>query len=176
MWLYSILSKASLTVKWLFSALPVFPTWGLIGQWCCQKSSTLDRSACSAGEDTLNKNNKQSATICTVTKDVQTSRPSSYIRPHYITPLVSKAWTPQRCGRDYSKESGISCQRSAVRRNNGAKPECDDTPTVTSRQYGRRVVLVSGDVRFPRWRHRWSKQTGGPLSSVFFFPSISALA
>ena len=112
-------------------ASPVFPTLGLIGQWCCQTLSTLDRSAFSPGEDTWNKNNKKNVTICTGTKDVETSWPSSYTRPHYITPLVSKAWTLQRCGRDYSKWTGISCQRSAARRNNGAKPDDDDTPTVT---------------------------------------------
>ena len=34
----------------------------------------LDRSACSPGEDICGKNNKKSFTICTVTKDVETSK------------------------------------------------------------------------------------------------------
>ena len=101
-------------------ASPVLPTLGLIGQWCCQKSTTLGKSACSPGEGNQNKNNKKSVTICTVTKDVETSRLSSNTRPHYITALVSKAYTTQRCCRDYSKETAISCQSSAARRNNGA--------------------------------------------------------
>jgi len=46
---------------------------------------------------------------------------------------------PQRRDREYSKETGVSCKRSAVRRYEG------DTPgrrlsTVTSRRYGRRAI------------------------------------
>ena len=62
-------SQASLTVKWFCPASPVFPTLGLIGHCCCQKWSTLDRSPWSPGEDTWNKYNKTSVTICMMTKE-----------------------------------------------------------------------------------------------------------
>ena len=58
--------------------------------------------------------------MCTVTKDVETSRLSSDTSPHNNIPLLSKIKTTHRCCLDYSKETGISCQRSAARRNNGA--------------------------------------------------------
>ena len=86
-----------------------------------------------------------------------------------MTPLVSKASTPQRCCRDYSKETIISCQRLAARRNNGAKPEGDGTPTVTSGQYGRRGIYVSAASDF---------QDGGIVAlrelSDRFIPSSSS--
>ena len=69
---------------------------------------------------TPDKNSKRSVTKCTVTNDVETN---SYTCPHSFTPLASQAYIPQRCGRDYSKDTGISCQRSAARLSNGAKPE-----------------------------------------------------
>ena len=53
---------------------------------------------------------------------------------------------------------GFSWQRSATRRNNDAKPEDDDTPTVTSRQYGRRQNL-----RF--WRRQISKMAASLISA-----------
>ena len=56
-------------------------------------SSSMDRclSASSSGEDTEEKNNKKSVTICTVTNDVETSRANFYTRPHFFILLTSKA-------------------------------------------------------------------------------------
>ena len=55
---------------------------------------------------------------------------------------------PQRCGRDYAKETGISHQHSAVRRGNGAKPEEASQQYSDVTLYGRRAMFVSSDVRF----------------------------
>ena len=96
---------------------------------------------------TLEEKQKQSVTMCTVANNVEKSRLISYTCPHSFTPLASKASMPQRCGRDYSKEASNPCKRSAARRRNDVKTG-SNRPTVTSRQYGRRAVFVSGDVRF----------------------------
>ena len=48
-------------------------------------------SAPSPIEDTCEKNNKKSVTICTVTKDVETNMLNSYICPYSFTPLSTKA-------------------------------------------------------------------------------------
>ena len=40
-----------------------------------------------------------------------------------FTTLASYALIPQRSGRDYNKETGISCQHSPARHSNRAKPE-----------------------------------------------------
>ena len=55
---------------------------------------------------------------------------------------------PHRCGRDYTKENGISRHHSAVRRGNGAKPEEASRQYSDVTLYGRRAIFVSRDVRF----------------------------
>ena len=90
---------------------------------------------------------KKSVTICTVTKDVESGRPRYYTHTQIISPHWCQRHKPHS---DAVQITGISCQRSVARRNNGAKSEDDDTPTVTSRQYGRRAIFVPGDVRHPR--------------------------
>ena len=86
--------------------------------------------------------------MCTVSNNIETSRLKYYTCPRSFTPLASKAHIPQRCGRDYTKETGISRQHPAARRGNGANRKTCHNNTVTSRQYGRRAIYVSGDVRF----------------------------
>ena len=90
------------------------------------------------------KHNKTCVTICTVAKDVETIILNSYICPYSFTPLASKALIPQRFGRDSTKETGIS---SSIRLR-GKVMARNRKPTVTSRQYGKRAVFVSDDVRF----------------------------
>ena len=126
----------------------------------------------------LEKKNNKSFTICTVTNDAESNRLSSYTRPYSLTLLASKSSVSQRRGRDYPKETGISCQRSTERHSNGANTDYD-TPTVTSQQYGIRAIFVSGDVRFQDGDNVDLSETGGgsTLSSVFyFFPPRSSLA
>ena len=86
--------------------------------------------------------------MCTVSNNIETRRLKYYTCPPSFTPLASKAYIPQRCGRDYTKETGISRQHPAARRGNGANRKTCHNNTVTSRQYGRRAIYVSGDVRF----------------------------
>ena len=53
---------------------------------------------------------------------------------------------PQRCGRDYTKETDISSSirlRGVIMARNRK-----GIPTVTSRQYGKRAIFVPDDVRF----------------------------
>ena len=98
--------------------------------------------------------NKKTVTICTVIKNVETSRLNTYTYPHSFTPLPSKASIPQLCGRDYTKETGISCQHSAAPRNNGAKPE-GDVMTIRQTRHFRLWRHQNS-----RWRRRWPSQTG----------------
>ena len=90
---------------------------------------------------------KKSVTICTVTIDIETRRIGSYTdicipSPHWrqrhkphsdavktCALCISMLRYIHRCdyGRDYSKETAISCQRSAAPRHFGAIPEDDDT-------------------------------------------------
>ena len=94
----------------------------------------------------VSKNNKKNITKCTMTNDFETSRLNSYICPHFFTPLTSKGSIPQRRG-----------------------------PTVTSRQYGRRAMFVSGNIRFQDGVVVDLGKLGGPLSSfvfLFFFLSL----
>ena len=86
--------------------------------------------------------------MCTVSNNIETSRLKYYTCPRSFTPLESKAHIPQRCGRDYTKETAIFRQHPAARRGNGANRKTCHNNTVTSRQYGRRAIYVSGDVRF----------------------------
>ena len=123
------------------------------------------------------KTNKKSFIICTVTKDVDTSRLNSYICPHSYTPLASKAYIPQRCGRDYIKETGIFFQHSAARRGNGAKPE--GTSLLWRHDNTANALFSFWRRHISRWRRRWYRQTGEgeALSSDYsFFLSMSALA
>ena len=99
--------------------------------------------------------------MCTVSNKIENSRLNSYICPHSVTPLASKTQIPPRCGRDYTKETGICRQHSAARHNNGGKPE--DAP----QQY-RDVTTIRQTRHFrswrrqiSRWRRLWSKHTGG---------------
>ena len=86
--------------------------------------------------------------MCTVCNKIETSRLNSYICPHSFPPLASKTQIPPRCGRDYTKETGICRQHSAARHSNGGKPEDAPQNTVSSRHYGRRAIYIPGDVRF----------------------------
>ena len=117
-------------------------------------------------------NNKKSVTLCTVTKDVETSRPNSYICPYSFTPLASKALIPQRCGRDYTKETGISSSirlRGVVMaRNRKGHPYCDVTTIRQTRhfRFWRRQIS--------RWRRRWYRQTGrGGAKRLLFLLSFN---
>ena len=99
--------------------------------------------------------------MCTVSNKIENSRLNAYICPHSFTPLASKTQIPPRCGRDYTKETGICRQHSAARQSNGGKPE--DAP----QQY-RDVTTLRQTCHFrsrrrqiSRWRRLWSKQTGG---------------
>ena len=125
-------SKDSLTVKW-FWRVAIFTTFGSDGQWWCQKSPTVGRSASSPGEDIWNMYNKKSVLMCKVTNDVEISSLNSYTCPYSFTPLASKSSIAQRrCGDSFKRKLDcISCHRSAAPRSNGANPEDDDTPTVT---------------------------------------------
>ena len=99
--------------------------------------------------------------MCTVSKKIENSRLNAYICPHSFTPLASKTQIPPRCGRDYTKETGICRQHSAARHSNGGKPE--DAP----QQY--RDVTTIRQTRHFRSRRRQisrrrrlsSRQTGG---------------
>ena len=86
--------------------------------------------------------------MCTVSNKIENSSLNAYICPHSFTPLASKTQTPPRCGRDYTKETGICRQHSAARHSNGGKPE--DAPqqyrdVSTIRQS---AIFVPGDVKF----------------------------
>ena len=119
------------------------------------------------------KHNKKTVTICTVIKNVESSRLNTYTYPHSFTPLPSKTSIPQRCSWDYTKETDISCQHSAAPRNNGAKPE-GDVMTIRQTRHFRLWRRQNS-----RWRRRWPSQTGWvrALSCGFFFIlSIAALA
>ena len=100
------------------------------------------------------KHNKTCVTICTVTKDDETSRLNTYKYPHSFTPPPSKASITLGCGRDYTKETGISCQHSAAPRNIGAKPEGDVTTIRQTRHF--RLWRRQNS----RWRRRWPSQIG----------------
>ena len=111
--------------------------------------------------------------MCTVSNNIETGRLNTYICPHSFTPLGSKAQIPQRCGRDYIKETGISRQHSAARHSNGGKPEdapqqyCDVTTMRQTRhfRFWRR--------QSSRWRRRRSRQTGGGGGAFFHFLLLS---
>ena len=82
---------------------------------------------------------------------------------------------PQRCGRDYTKETDIS---SSIRlrgvimaRNRKGHTYCDVTTIRQTRHFRSWRRQIS------RWRRRWYRQTGrGPLSFVFLLLSMSAFA
>ena len=115
--------------------------------------------------------------MCTVSNNIETSRLNYYKCPHSFTPLASKAQIPQLCGRDYTKETGISRQHSAAQRGNGANRKTRHNNTVTSRQYGRRAFYVSGEISCQGGDALDLGKLGGTFSLIFFyFLSISALA
>ena len=99
--------------------------------------------------------------MCTVSNKIENSRLSAYICPHSFTPLASKTQIPPRCGRDYTKETGICRQHSAARHSNGGKPEDapqqyrDVTTIRQTRHFRSRRRQIS------RWRRLWSKHNGG---------------
>ena len=96
----------------------------------------------------LRKNNKRALQCARCLTTLKTAG-SNITHAHIPSPpLASKAQIPQRCGRDDTKETGISRQHPAARRRNGANRKTCLNNTVTSRQYGRRAIYVSGDVRF----------------------------
>ena len=111
------------------------------------------------------KHNKKSVIICTVTKDVDTSRLNSYTSPHSFTPLASKASIPQRCGRNYIKETGIFFQHSAARRGNGAKPE--GTSLLWRHDNTANALFSFWQRQISRWRRRWYRQTGEGEGAFF---------
>ena len=116
--------------------------------------------------------------MCTVSNNIETSMLKYYTCPRSFTPLASKAHIPQRCGRDYTKETSISRQHPAARRGNGANRKTCHNNTVTSCQYGRRAIYVSGDVRFQDGdAFDLGKLGGGTFPFIFFCSlSMSALA
>ena len=113
-----------------------------------------------------------------VSNNIETSRLKYYTCPRSFTPLASKAHIPQRCGRDYTKETGISRQHPAARRCSGANRKTCHNNTVTSRQYGRRAIYVFGYVRFQDGdAFDLGKLGGGTFPFIFFYSlSMPALA
>ena len=105
----------------------------------------------------------------TVSNKIENSSLNAYICTDSFSPLASKTQIPPRCGRDYTKETGICRQHSAARHSNGGTPEDapqqyrDVTTIRQTRHFRSRRRQIS------RWRRLWSKQTGGgeALSSTF---------
>ena len=114
--------------------------------------------------------------MCTVSNNIENSRLKYDTCPRSFTPLASKAQIPQRCGRDDTKETGISRQHPAARRRNGANRKTCHNNTVTSRQYGRRAIYVSGDVRFQDGDAFDLGKLGGGDVSFHLFCSLSMFA
>ena len=115
--------------------------------------------------------------MCSVSNIIETSRLKYYTCPRSFTPLASKAHIPQRCGRDYTKETAISRQHPAAPRGNGANRKTCHNNTVTSRQYGRRAIYVSGDIRFQDSdAFDLGKLGGGGTFPFIFFCSLSMCA
>ena len=114
-WLYSINTRFhSLSNDW--PASPVFtssrPVGRSVGNAARSRRLWTMRLCTFTWRRHLRKqHNKKIVTICTVTKDVETSRLDTYTYPHSFTPLASKASIPQRCGRNYTKDI-IASQRS----------------------------------------------------------------
>ena len=86
--------------------------------------------------------------MCKVSNNIETSMLNSCICPHSFTPLATKAQIPQRCGREYIKETGIFASNRVRGTVMGANRKTRHNNTVTSRQYGRRAIYVPRDVRF----------------------------
>ena len=110
-----------------------------------------------------------SVTMCTVSNKIENSSLNAYICPHSFTPLASKTQTPPRCGRDYTKETGICRQHSAARHSNGGKPE--DAPqqyrdVSTIRQS---AIFVPGDVKFQDGDALDLSKLGGGGGAFFHF-------
>ena len=97
--------------------------------------------------------------------------------PTFLHPTASKAQIPCRCGRGYTKETGISRQHSAAQHSNGGKPE--DAP----QQY-RDVTTIRQTCHFRFWRrqisrwrrHRCRKTGRGAQFPLFYFLSMFFLA
>ena len=107
----------------------------------------------------------------TVSNNIETSRLNSYTCPHSLSPLASKAQIPQRTVEITLKKlaSLASIRLHGVVMAPSRKTRHDNT--VTSRQYDRRAIFVSGDVRF---QDGDAVDLGKDLLS--FFLSMSALA
>ena len=86
--------------------------------------------------------------MCTVSNKIENSRLNAYICPHFFTPLASKTQTPPRCGRDYTKETGICRQHSAARHSNGGKPEDASQQYRDVSTIRQSAIFVPGDVKF----------------------------
>ena len=92
------------------------------------------------------KHNEKSVIICTVTKDIDTSRLNSYTCPHSFTPLASN----RKCHSDaveitlkkLASFSSIRLRCVVMERNRKGHPYCDVT-TIRQTRYFR-----SDDVRF----------------------------
>ena len=86
--------------------------------------------------------------MCTVSNNIETSKLNSYICPHSFTPL--RQWR-----KSHSDAVEVTLKKLATFasiRLRGTEMAANRKPrhnnTVTSRQYGRRAVFASGDVRF----------------------------
>ena len=86
--------------------------------------------------------------MCTVSNEIENSRLNAYICPHSFTPLAPKTQIPPRCGRDYTKETGICRQHSAARQSNGGEPEDEPQQYRDVTTLRRRAIFVPGDVKF----------------------------
>jgi len=97
--------------------------------------------------------------------------------PTFLHPTASKAQITQRCGRGYSKETGVSLASIRLRCTvMAAIWKTRHNNTMTSRLYGRRAIFVSGDVRFQDGDAvNLSKVGGGRflLFSTSFFQSFT---
>ena len=115
----------------------------------------------SQGADTCGKKTIKTVTMGTVSNNIETSRLSYYTCPHSFTPQALKGAYPTAMRPRLHQIIGTSRQHSAARRGNGANRKTRHNNTVTSRQYGRRAIYVSGDVRFQVSDTFYVGKTGG---------------
>ena len=124
------------------SASPVFTSSGLVCQYCGHVSLYLQRA------QTPEKTQQKIITKCTVSNNIETSRLNSYICPHSFTPLHQRRKSHSDAVEVIVKKlpslTSIRMRGTVTAANR--KPRHNNT--VTSRQYGRRAIFASGDVRF----------------------------